>query len=748
MSEQGPGQEQIEKVKEESSEALKAEDSIKLEDTVKETIVENDDVQKNTPVVEQKDESPSKNPDDEGSSELEKKEIEPPIDETDDMDYKDFNENDDGDADDVDGDVDMDDTSDVNDNGDNITNAIGKLKKMKRKEPIDNKQEPTFVESNLERQTHTIVLPSYSSWFDLNKVHQIEIESVSEFFQGINKNKSPEIYMKYRNFMINSYRINPNSYLSFTAVRRNLIGDAGALLRIHKFLNKWGLINYQVNPETKPKQIEPPFTGDFVVDFDTPRGMFPFESYKPPTNFPDISNVKEILAPKKGFDIETTNNNTQVEPSNKRRKIIKPDIDNGWSEDALQRLIDGVSKFKNDWYKIADYTGNNKTPDECIIRFLQLPIEDKFLEENKDLLGPLKYVPNLSFSPRDNPIMSTLAFLVNIVDSDVAVAASNRAIDVVNKNIESKLNGSHKQKAEETVSSNQKNETSIEKDTKNDTQEGFEKTIEQEKPALNNGKADNIVPSVKEEENQNTETNNIAIEEEKKENGSAGDAKTETPAVEIGNTTDNKGNEIDTNTDLTTKDSDNDNTKTQVNETNVCDDNDKEEYSRDPLVDIKDAAVNAFGILGARSHLFATFEEREMHKSLVNIIQHQLKIVDMKVSKLNSLEKEFEIQKKLLEKKSIELLEEKLSIFKYNNAATSKLLQAISIIESTSDYSQLNVNKIEELISQSKNILYKPPRKQLNIIEENEDSTSTEESNESIKPISFEAPMLYRYWSG
>lgn len=137
-----------------------------------------------------------------------------------------------------------------------------------------------------------------------------------------------------------------------------------------------------------------------------------------------------------------------------------------------------------------------------------------------------------------------------------------------------------------------------------------------------------------------------------------------------------------------------------------------------------------------------------MHRSLVNILQHQMKIVDMKLEKLNALEKEFELSKRYLEKKSDELLEEKLSIFKYNNAATSKLLQAVSLMESTEDLKEVDVEQVKLLIKQSKDILYQPPRKQLNILEEGGSDDAAENDNDPIKPVSFEAPMLYRYWSG
>ena len=91
-------------------------------------------------------------------------------------------------------------------------------------------------------QSHEIVIPSYSKWFNLTKVHEIEVKSLPEFFTNRIPSKTPQMYVKYRNFMVNSYRLNPNEYFTVTAARRNLCGDAGALFRLHKFLTKWGLI--------------------------------------------------------------------------------------------------------------------------------------------------------------------------------------------------------------------------------------------------------------------------------------------------------------------------------------------------------------------------------------------------------------------------------------------------------------------------------------------------------------------------
>ncbi|KAK0542472.1 SWI/SNF and RSC complex subunit Ssr2 [Tilletia horrida] len=46
-------------------------------------------------------------------------------------------------------------------------------------------------------------------------------------------------------------------------------------MRVHAFLEPWGLINYQIDPETRPATLGPPSTGHFRVIIDTPRGLQP-----------------------------------------------------------------------------------------------------------------------------------------------------------------------------------------------------------------------------------------------------------------------------------------------------------------------------------------------------------------------------------------------------------------------------------------------------------------------------------------
>ena len=100
--------------------------------------------------------------------------------------------------------------------------------------------------SGLITQTHAVILPSYSTWFDMHAIHTLERKSIPEFFNGRNRSKTPAVYKDYRDFMVNTYRLNPTEYLTVTACRRNLAGDVCAIMRVHAFLEQWGLINYQV----------------------------------------------------------------------------------------------------------------------------------------------------------------------------------------------------------------------------------------------------------------------------------------------------------------------------------------------------------------------------------------------------------------------------------------------------------------------------------------------------------------------
>uniref|UniRef100_A0A8C2YWU6 SWI/SNF related, matrix associated, actin dependent regulator of chromatin subfamily c member 2 n=1 Tax=Cyclopterus lumpus TaxID=8103 RepID=A0A8C2YWU6_CYCLU len=254
-------------------------------------------------------------------------------------------------------------------------------------------------EDNVTEQTHHIIIPSYGAWFDYNCIHEIERRALPEFFNGKNKSKTPEIYLAYRNFMIDTYRLNPQEYLTSTSCRRNLTGDVCAIMRVHAFLEQWGLVNYQVDSESRPLPMGPPPTPHFTVLADTPSGLMPLNHRPPP-----------------------------VGPA--------------------------LEMFKDDWNKVSEHIGS-RTQDECILHFLRLPIEDPYMESTEASLGPLAYQP-IPFSQSGNPVMSTVAFLASVVDPRVASAAARAALEEfsrVREEVPAELVEAHVKKVQEAARS-------------------------------------------------------------------------------------------------------------------------------------------------------------------------------------------------------------------------------------------------------------------------------------------------------
>lgn len=104
-------------------------------------------------------------------------------------------------------------------------------------------------------QKRKFVVPdSVYEWFSSKGIHQIERDGVPEFFQG-HPSKTPELYKKYRNFMIEMYANRPQDYLSAIVCRRSLCGDVCAIIRLHTFLDSIGLINFAADQSTRPQSI-------------------------------------------------------------------------------------------------------------------------------------------------------------------------------------------------------------------------------------------------------------------------------------------------------------------------------------------------------------------------------------------------------------------------------------------------------------------------------------------------------------
>ena len=96
---------------------------------------------------------------------------------------------------------------------------------------------------NQVRPDDHVEIPPRAQFFDFTTISDYEKEF--SFSQH-------ELYMEIRNFMVAISRIFKNRYVPFTLYRRAIKAPVGLTFKIFNFLTKNGLINYCVDPKTRP----------------------------------------------------------------------------------------------------------------------------------------------------------------------------------------------------------------------------------------------------------------------------------------------------------------------------------------------------------------------------------------------------------------------------------------------------------------------------------------------------------------
>ncbi|TBU62639.1 SWIRM-domain-containing protein [Dichomitus squalens] len=394
----------------------------------------------------------------------------------------------------------------------------------------------------LAAQTHEVIIPSYAAWFDMSKIHPVERRALPEFFNSRHRSKTPAIYKDYRDFMINTYRLRPSEYLTVTACRRNLAGDVCAIMRVHAFLEQWGLINYQIDPDQRPAALAPPFTGHFRVILDTPRGLqslHPGTRPKPegqaatgvngsakagsiptpaslelrssiyqtsakssrpvsaeeaaklangasapngisgdnpttikyqcdtcgvdctPVRYHSLKVKNFELCPPCYLDGRFPSNMfsgdfvklTSASGANGVHQVAGGGVDDDWTDQEILLLLEGVELYDDDWSAIEEHVGT-RSAQQCIRKFLQLPIEDPYVAAEGDM-GPLRFA-RVPFEQADNPVMSVVAFLAGVVSPGLAAEAAKTALHELTDGEKKDTEDGEKKEEESTVEGEEK----------------------------------------------------------------------------------------------------------------------------------------------------------------------------------------------------------------------------------------------------------------------------------------------------
>lgn len=102
------------------------------------------------------------------------------------------------------------------------------------------------VSEGLFKENVPLRVPKRAAWFSYELIHPIEDKYFSAYTQSYEIDKTPESYKQIRNTIIGLYRQQPQTYLAVTECVEHLDGSLVDILKIHTFLEHFGLINFQV----------------------------------------------------------------------------------------------------------------------------------------------------------------------------------------------------------------------------------------------------------------------------------------------------------------------------------------------------------------------------------------------------------------------------------------------------------------------------------------------------------------------
>ncbi|KAI4318359.1 hypothetical protein MLD38_032075 [Melastoma candidum] len=296
------------------------------------------------------------------------------------------------------------------------------------------------------RGANVHVVPNHCGWFSWTKVHPLEEDSLPSFFNGKTENRTPGVYMDIRNMILRKFHSNPNIQIELKDLSDLEVGDSEAMREVLEFMDYWGLINFHPFPEShatkggnESKGVE---KKDILID-----KLYLFAKIQPaPVASPgdslstqqvssglfSESLIADELSKAEGPSVEYHCNSCSTDCSRKRYHCQKQadfdlctDCFNGgkfssnmassdfilmepadapgaiggkWTDQETLLLLEAIELFQDNWSEIAEHVAT-KTKAQCMLHFLQMPIEDVFLDCDDDI--DVNKDGNVTFSDND-----------------------------------------------------------------------------------------------------------------------------------------------------------------------------------------------------------------------------------------------------------------------------------------------------------------------------------------------------------
>ncbi|KAK8613699.1 hypothetical protein V6N13_101456 [Hibiscus sabdariffa] len=298
-------------------------------------------------------------------------------------------------------------------------------------EALEAKIEAEF-EAIRSRDSNAHVVPNHCGWFSWTKVHHLEESILPSFFNGKSPNRTPDVYMEIRNWIVKKFHAKPSGQIELKDLEDLEVGDLDARQEVLEFLDYWGLINF--HPFPPAGSALPKVDGDGMTNKDSLlEKLFHFEEIEShpqvvtrsnlstpsvPSGFLPESTLAEDLMTPEGPSVEYHCNSCSADCSRKRYHCQKqadfdlctdcfnnrkfgsgmsssdfilmepaeaPDLSGSqWTDQETLLLLEALELFKENWNEIADHVAT-KTKAQCMLHFVQMPIEDVFFNSDDNI---------------------------------------------------------------------------------------------------------------------------------------------------------------------------------------------------------------------------------------------------------------------------------------------------------------------------------------------------------------------------
>jgi hypothetical protein len=135
-----------------------------------------------------------------------------------------------------------------------IVNAEG----LKRKADDIDDNSSSSKQKKASRKSSSQLHLKMPIWYNSISVDALEVKNMPEFFSTETAYvQNAKDYLTMRNSIVSLYSNSPYIYLSATDCRKKITGDVCAVLKIHSFLDAFGVINFNVKAESRPSMVHP-----------------------------------------------------------------------------------------------------------------------------------------------------------------------------------------------------------------------------------------------------------------------------------------------------------------------------------------------------------------------------------------------------------------------------------------------------------------------------------------------------------